>query len=99
MGILLAVGWEERAKEKKWPDTAKRQARVSRMQCTEKSAASCAQERMEKEGLWKAGSKRLRLVYPKLANAAPRFPGENQAEMNAFLSRTARLRYVRDILP
>ena len=41
----------KRTKGEKWPDTAKRQARVSRMQCIEKSAASCAQERMEKAGL------------------------------------------------
>src|ERR1019366_5492416 len=98
MGILLAVGWEERAKEKKWPDTAKRQARASRMQCIEKSAASCAQERMEKAGLSKAGSKRLRLVYPKLAKGAPRFQRTKQAELHGFFSRAAGFRQVRDIL-
>jgi hypothetical protein len=41
----------KRAKEEKWPDTAKRQARVSRMLCIEKSEASCDQERMEEAGL------------------------------------------------
>jgi hypothetical protein len=53
---------------------------------------------MEKAGLSKAGSKRLRLVYPKLAKGAPRFPRRKQAKTNAFFSRAAGFRYVRDIL-
>ena len=43
-------------------------------------------------GVVKAVSKQLRLVYPKLAKGAPRFPRKKQAEMNAIFNRAAGFR-------